>query len=256
MPKTNTSHLTDSAVIIQADDWKVKVYLGLGGLTALVILAFVYRIEAGIVALAIGLAAAARVALVGYHRHKMAGFERRKLEAETAKLEAEALQARAAAYFVDTNAGTFQLDGIQVARFYPSASASKLLADLPAPPLLALPEPARLRRLLDVYPELVHLLVVGPSGAGKTTVLSWLIDSAPGSAQIVTIDPHGAFNVWPARAGQPIGIGRNWGEIDRALAGLVEQMNRRYSGQEPITPEIYIFCDEWLAVLGSVDISA
>lgn len=242
-----TNKPPDTAIIVESPNWKVKVYLGLAGLTVLTILAFLFRLEAGIIALGLGLAAAGRVALVGYHRHKLAGFERRRLEAETAKAEAEAVKARAASYFVDTGAGTFVLDGIQVARFYPSTAASRGLSDLPAGPL-ALPEPARLRRLLEVYPELIHLLVVGPSGAGKSTVLAWLIEAAPASARIVVIDPHGAFNVWPARSGQLIGTGRNWGAIDQALAELIRVMDDRYNGGD-IGQKILIVCDEWLSVL-------
>lgn len=247
MSTKNKGQQFDTAVIIQADDWKVKVYLGLGGLIALVILGFMYKVEAGIIALVIGFAVAGRIVLVAYHRHQLAGYERRKLEAETAKLEAEAIQARAAAYFVETNSGVFQLAGIVVERFYPAVSASKMFAELPEAPALALPEPARLRRLLDV--DFIHLLVVGPSGAGKTTALCHLIDNAPAGSIIYALDPHAQFNEWPTRVGQVIGDGRNYGEIDKALLDLIGLMDRRYKGVEPITQKVLIVADEWLSIL-------
>lgn len=246
MSAKNKAQQYDTAVIIQADDWKVKVYLGLGGLIVLVILAFLYRIEAGVIALVVGIAYAGRVAQVAYHRHKLAGYERRRLEAETTKLEAEALRTKAQSYFIETNSGVFQLAGIAVERFYPAVSASKMFAELPESPLL-LPEPVKLRRLLDV--EFIHLLVVGPSGAGKTTALCHLIDNAPVNAIIFALDPHAQFNEWPARVGRIIGDGRNYGEIDKALAMLIGIMDRRYNGLEPVTQRILIVADEWLSIL-------
>lgn len=235
----------DTIVTIENTQWKTKVYLGLGGLVVLVILGFLYRVEAGVIALAVGSAYAVRVTLVAIHRHKLAGFEARRMEAETVKVEAEAKQALARMHFVEVNSGTFVLNGIVVDAFYPAVSASRLLADVPQ---LALPEPStpRLRRLLDV--DFVHLLAVGPSGAGKTTVLCHLIDNAPGDALIYVLDPHAQFNQWPGRAGQIIGTGRDYPAIDRALAGLIQAMDSRYNGKEPTARKILIVADEWLSI--------
>lgn len=239
-------HIPDTAIIIENTSWKVKVYLGLGGLVVLVILGFLYRIEAGIIGLAIGLAYAGRVAVVGWHQHKIAQYEGRRIEAETVKLEYEAIQAKARSYFVEVNAGVFRLEGIAVAQFYPAVSASKLLADFPQPP--ALPEPApSYRRLLDV--EYIHLLVVGPSGAGKTTVLCHLIDNAPANSLIYALDPHCQFNEWPPRVNEVIGDGRDYAAIDTRLVWLMETMDRRYNGAEPTAQKILIVCDEWLSIL-------
>lgn len=239
--------LTDTAVIIQSDTWKVKVYLGLGGLATLVILGFLYRVEAGIVALAIGLATAARIAFVAIHRHKLAEFERRKLEAETAKLESEAVRARAQSYFIETASGVFQLAGIEVERFYPSVNASKLLADVPQ---LALPTPAeapKLRRLLDV--DFIHLLIVGPSGSGKTTALCHLIDNAPSNTLIYALDPHAQFGEWPSRVSEIVGNGRDYQAIDAKLVDLISTLNKRYNGGESTSQKILIVADEWLSIL-------
>lgn len=242
-----SKQMTDTAIVIENDSWKVKVYLGLGGLVTLVILGFLYRFEAGIIALAIGLATAGRVAFVAYHAHKLAGYERRRLEAETSKAESEAVQARARTHFVEVNSGTFVLDGISVQAFYPAVNASKLLADIPQ---LALPAPAeaapRFRRLVDL--DFVHLLVVGPSGSGKSTVLCHLIDNEPGSTAVVVLDPHAGFNLWPSRGDNIIGSGRDYQAINLELSALQDRMNRRYNGQEGTSQRILIVCDEWLSV--------
>lgn len=238
--------LTDTAIIVQSDTWKVKVYLGLGGLATLVILGFLYRVEAGIVALAIGLATAARIAFVAIHRHKLAEFERRRLEAEASKLESEAVQARARSHFVETNSGVFVLEGIAVAAFYPAVSASRLLADVPQ---LALPDPTppRLRRLLEI--DYIHLLIVGPSGSGKTTALCHLIDNAPSGTLIYALDPHAQFGEWPARVSEIVGNGRDYQAIDAKLVDLISTLNKRYNGVEGTAQKILIVADEWLSIL-------
>lgn len=242
--KNTNQPMADTYISIENRDWQIKIWLGLGGLAVLVVLAFVYRFEAGIIALAIGGAYAGRVALAGYHRHKLAQFERRRLEAETAKLEYEALQARARTHFVEVNSGTFVLEGIAVAAFYPAVSASKLLADVPQLPA---PESApKLRRLLDV--EFIHLLVVGPSGSGKTTALCHLIDAAPADALICVLDPHAQFNRWPARAREIVGTGRDYPAIDAKLYDLIQRMDRRYNGLESTGQKVLIIADEWLSI--------
>ena len=243
--KNTNQPMADTYISIENRDWQIKIWLGLGGLLVLVILAFVYRFEAGIIALAIGGGYAGRVALAGYHRHKLAQFERRQLEAETVKLEAEAIQAKAKSYFVETGSGVFQLEGISVERFYPSVNASKLLADVPQLPAPEL-TPPKLRRLLDV--EFIHLLAVGPSGSGKTTVLCHLIDAAPADALVCVLDPHAQFNRWPARVAEIVGTGRDYPAIDTALAELIRLMNARYNGSEPTTPKVLIVADEWLSI--------
>lgn len=239
--------LTDSTIIVESGEWKVRVYLGLAGIVALVILAFLYRIEAGIVATALGLAWAGRIAFAGYHRHKLAGYERRRIEAETAKMEYEAIQAKTRTYFVEVNSGTFVLDGIAVSAFYPAVNASKLLADIPQ---LQLPAPAELapplRRLVDV--DFIHLLVVGPSGSGKSTVLCHLIDNERGDSAVIVLDPHARFNIWPGRADRVIGEGRNYEAINQELTALIAQMDRRYNGLESTGQRILIVADEWLSI--------
>lgn len=236
--------MSDSTILVRGEGWKFKAAIGLGGLAVIVVLAFLYRLEVGLIVLAIGSAVGARVWVWAIHQHKLADFERRRLEAETRKIEAEAIKAKAHSFFVETNTGVFVLDGIAISQFYPAVQASKLLAD--APPLLPPPEPP-VKRLLDI--EFIHLLVVGPSGSGKSTVLCHLIDNEPGNTAVVVLDPHSRFNIWPARADKVIGDGRNYEAIDQELVNLIAQMNRRYNGLESTSQRILVVCDEWLNIV-------
>jgi hypothetical protein len=237
--------VSDTTVLIKGEGWKFKAAIGLGGLAVIVILAFLYRLEVGLLVLAIGSAIGARVWIWAIHQHRLAGFERRRWLADVVKAEAEAKQAEARSYFVETNTGVFVLDGIAISQFYPAVSASKMLADLP--PLLPEPAPPRLRRLLDV--DFVHLLIVGPSGSGKTTALCWLIDAAPPGTLIYALDPHAQFGEWPGRVNEIIGNGRDYPAIDAKLQDLISTLNKRYNGVESTGQKILIVADEWLSIL-------
>lgn len=248
--------MTDSTILIKSPDgWKVKAAVGLGGLAVVVILAFLYRVEVGLIVLSIGGAVGARVWVWAVHAHKLANFERRRWLADVIKAEAEAAAAKARSYFVETNTGVFVLDGIAISQFYPAVSASKLLADIPLP--LPEPEPP-VKRLLDiVWP---HILILGPTGSGKTTVANHLIDAAEYDAIIYALDPHATQNrlkglPWSPRA-RVIGDGRDWPAIDTMLVSLLVEMDNRFKQRpDPLLPTpysllpIYIANDEWLAVL-------
>ena len=242
--------MNDSTIIVKSPaGWKIKVALGIFGLAVIVILAFLYRLEVGIIVLAIGLGAGARVWVWTIGHYRVAGYQWRQLEAETRRLEYEADKARIARHFLETNSGVFHIDHptetIGVRQFYPAVSASRMLADVPQ---LALPEPApRFRRLLDV--GYVHMLIVGPTNSGKTTVANWLIENEVHDAAIYVLDPHNKFNVWPGRVSEIIGTGRNYAAIDAQLLELIGEMDRRYNSDSLRFGRILIVCDEWLSVL-------
>ena len=90
-----------------------------------------------------------------------------------------------------------------------------------------LPEPARSTfnwadlHDADRHP---HLLILGKTGAGKTTLARRLL--ADWGGQALTITPHAKPGEWGEIAVK--GAGRNYGEIGRAIAGLVGEMGRRY----------------------------
>lgn len=239
--------MTDTQIFVKSESWKIKVILSLGGLIALVILAFIFQIEFGIVILLVGSAASIRILVWARHQYKLSGHEQRRIEAEIRKLEAEATKARHEGYFIETNTGVFFLRNFDVSidSFYPAVSASKLLAD--APRLLPETTTPKYGKLLDV--DFIHLLVVGPSGSGKTTVLCHLIDNAPGNALIYALDPHAQFNEWPHRVNEIVGDGRDYQAINAKLLGLISTMNRRYNGIESTSQAILIVADEWLGIL-------
>lgn len=237
--------MSDTTVLVKGEGWKFKAAIGLGGLAVIVILAFLYRLEVGLIVLAIGVATSARVGVWAWQQHRLAGYERRRLEAEVRKLEAEAIQAKARSFFIETNTGVFVLDGIAISQFYPAVRASQPFADIPQ---LALPEPEpRLRRLLDI--DFIHMLIVGATNTGKTTVANWLIEDEVPDAAIYVLDPHNKFNIWPARVSEVIGTGRNYAAIDARLRELIGEMDRRYNSDVLCFTKILIVCDEWLSVL-------
>ncbi|MCG3210576.1 MAG: hypothetical protein FOGNACKC_04207 [Anaerolineae bacterium] len=96
-------------------------------------------------------------------------------------------------------------------------------------------------------------LIVGASDSGKTTLLQWLVYRRKQVSKVVVIDPHAYPGKWAGC--YVIGTGRNYAEIDRALAGLVQVMTKRYDeiGRGVITegnhPRLTILIDEWRAIV-------
>lgn len=230
-------------VVKTPTSWKIKIALGVGVLVTLVVLGFMFRVEAGIVMLAIGLSLAARLAVQAKHEYTLSKLDQRRQEAETQKVEYEALKAKAESYFVETVSGVFTLEGIAISRFYPSATASRTLADVPLLPAST----ESYRKLLDV--DFIHLLVTGPSDAGKTTVLCHLIDNSPFDTVVYVLDPHAKFNRWPNRVNEVIGHGRDYQAVDSKLVSLIAEMDRRYNSNKVNFQRVLIIADEWLGIL-------
>lgn len=243
--------MSDTTVLVKGEGWKFKAAIGLGGLAFIIILAFMYHFQIGVIVLVAGLGVGARVWVWAIHQHRLAGFERRRLLAEIKRLEYEADKARIARHFLETASGVFHIrhekEEIDVKGFYPAVQASKLLADMPLP--LPAPEPP-LKRLLDI--DWRHLLILGPTGSGKTTIANHLIDAAPYNAIIYALDPHATLNArrglpWSPRA-QVIGDGRDWAAVDAMLLKLLKEMDDRFKSDKAAAQPIYIANDEWLAV--------
>jgi hypothetical protein len=70
-----------------------------------------------------------------------------------------------------------------------------------------------------------HILILGKTGAGKTTLARRLLSAWGGHSMVIT--PHVKPGDWDTSI-QVKGAGRNYSEIGRALDGLVAEMNRRY----------------------------
>jgi GTPase SAR1 family protein len=99
-------------------------------------------------------------------------------------------------------------------------------------------------------------LIVGASGSGKTTLLQWLVNRRRQTSKVVVIDPHGWPDKWPGC--YVVGAGRNYPEIDRALFGLLQLMDKRYTeigngtARESTHPPIVILIDEWRAIVANL----
>ena len=78
---------------------------------------------------------------------------------------------------------------------------------------------------LEDFTRHPHILILGKTGAGKTTLARRLLTAWGGQSLVIT--PHVKPGDWDASI-QVKGAGRNYGEIGRVLDGLVAEMNRRY----------------------------
>jgi hypothetical protein len=110
--------------------------------------------------------------------------------------------------------------------------------------------------LLSALDNSQRCLIVGASDSGKTTLLQWLIARRLSSSNVVVIDPHSWPGKWPG--GKVVGVGRNYGEIDRALTALLQLMTRRYDDlgrgivAEGQHRRITVIIDEWRAIVQNV----
>lgn len=106
--------------------------------------------------------------------------------------------------------------------------------------------------VLQVIQNFPVAIVVGTMDSGKTTLLQWIIDYYQRRAKILVLDPHSSPDRWPGA--KVVGTGRNFGEIEQTLDGLVQLMNERYGEigrgevQEGDHPPIVVVADEWMAI--------
>lgn len=117
-------------------------------------------------------------------------------------------------------------------------------------PLEEIEEPEPLPSVMDYIVDSQSLILLGPQNAGKTTLMSHLIDErAGGGDMIAVVDPHGYEGKYPGVA-RIIGASRSYSEIDHFFLGMLDEMQRRYSeynGRNSWTP-ISIFVDEMTLV--------
>jgi GTPase SAR1 family protein len=107
-----------------------------------------------------------------------------------------------------------------------------------------------------------RVLVVGPSNAGKTTLLHHLTQRQYNRSKVVVIDPHASPQKWGGHSHRVFGVGRNYAEVEWGLRELLKLMLKRYDdigrglAQEETHPPISILIDEWRAIIENVDGSA
>lgn len=134
-----------------------------------------------------------------------------------------------------------------------SAGQAKQLAA--AQPVLALPNPIDLR---DVLRRTRKVLVVGPEGGGKTSLLHAIIRQRLGSSQVVVIDPHGNKDDWPAGC-EVVGCGRRYDLIETRFRDIETELDKRYkmiaqhSGYRSTFKHITVVIDEWTQLLDNVE---
>jgi hypothetical protein len=242
--------IMDSQVIIQTGNWKIKVILGLGGLVTIIILAFMYRLELGLILLACGGIAVTRLGFWVKHKLVLEKLQERQIIAQTKAIEIETIRAhwqarqeqalaQKMAYdalFVERRAGTFAVGNIPFG-FYPSAPASAQLATAPA---LALPAGN-----LDFYkvmsnPEQVYA-IVGPQRIGKSILAQHL-------AQHLTRAGWTCLVIGTkARQGEWAGCKRFIGneQVLSALGSVLAETVDRLAVNRTIPP-LAVFLDDWL----------
>jgi hypothetical protein len=112
------------------------------------------------------------------------------------------------------------------------------------------------RPLLEILRPAERVLIIGPSKAGKTTLLHWLIEERRQTSDVITIDPHGEPPKWGDVAA--IGAGREYDRIEQTLNSLLFEMDRRYSrravGDLDFNP-LTIIIDEWKSIVKNLAVA-
>ena len=114
-------------------------------------------------------------------------------------------------------------------------------------PPISPPQPLDLRAL-----NFHHLMLLASTGWGKSSLVSYLLDSLPGD--ICVIDPHATPHTW---GDLPVlGMGRDYQEIRHFIEASSQEMKERYerrmSGDESYQ-QLNIVVDEFPAVAKAVD---
>jgi hypothetical protein len=96
-----------------------------------------------------------------------------------------------------------------------------------------------------------HLMILAPTGFGKSTVANYILDRLNGDQIIV--DPHATPRTW----GQlPVaGQGRNYDEIQTFFDLSLKEMNHRYQRRnngDTNYPKLYILIDEFPAIAKAI----
>lgn len=101
---------------------------------------------------------------------------------------------------------------------------------------------------LDRLVRALHLLFIGHTGGGKTTLVHWLATRrAELGAQVIVCDPDAAPGLWPKC--DVYGYGNDFTAINKALGMVAQEVERRRklrgSGQQRQFPPLHLVIDEY-----------
>jgi hypothetical protein len=240
----------DTQIKIETGTWKVKVILGVGGLITLIILAFLYRLEVGLILLGLGSVGVIRLGFWAKSKYRLEKLQERQLIAQTEAIELDTKlnlwkvkqeQAIAQklvydAFFVERKAGTFVVGNLPYS-FYPAASASKQLATNQP---LALPAPA-----LDFYQAMSDAqqayAIVGPQRVGKSILAQHLAQYLTQKSIVcIVVGTKAAKGEW-------LNCKRYIGNeaVPEALSSLLAEIKGRTENGIN-SPKLALFLDDWL----------
>jgi hypothetical protein len=99
-------------------------------------------------------------------------------------------------------------------------------------------------KVLKVLEKALTVVIIGPQGTGKTTLLQHIISQNRNLGENIIIDPHGFPDKY--LPDMPIaGTGRNYVEIQRVMESVIATLNTRYemyTGQD--FKPIFVYIDE------------
>lgn len=101
---------------------------------------------------------------------------------------------------------------------------------------------------LDRLVRALHLLFIGHTGGGKTTLVHWLATRrAELGARVIVCDPDAAPGLWPGC--EVYGYGNDFTAINKALGMVAQEVERRRklrgSGQQRQFPPLHLVIDEY-----------
>lgn len=109
---------------------------------------------------------------------------------------------------------------------------------------------------LSIVAQSDNLLIIGPKGSGKTTLMTYILIQRYGDCLV--LDPHGSPGKWPCLM---IGSGRSWPGIKHALKTWTDFLQSRSedlaSGRtkEKEFPRVTVISDEWNTIQEEIDIA-
>lgn len=103
-------------------------------------------------------------------------------------------------------------------------------------------------RWLEMLLAALHLLCIGHTGGGKTTLVHWLVTRrAQAGERVIVCDPDAAPGLWPAC--EVYGYGNDFPAINRALGEVAREVEQRRklrgSGRQRLFTPLHLVIDEY-----------